>query len=202
MWILAVLDDRADLGAAASHADADGRAVRRMAAGDERGLAELYDRYARLLYSLALRIVRERSDAEDVLQEAFSQIWRQAHRFDVARGTVAGWLVTVTRSRALDRLRRRKARPESPDGERVAAAILDPSEGIDLQLVTMEAVARVRAALAALPDDQRVPLELAYYEGLSQSEIAARLATPLGTIKTRMREAVRRLRNALAGEKA
>jgi len=173
-----------------------------MAAGDERGLAELYDRYARLLYSLALRIVRERSDAEDVLQEAFSQIWRQAHRFDVARGTVAGWLVTVTRSRALDRLRRRKARPESPDGERVAAAILDPSEGIDLQLVTMEAVARVRAALAALPDDQRVPLELAYYEGLSQSEIAARLATPLGTIKTRMREAVRRLRNALAGEKA
>src|SRR5689334_2068302 len=115
MWILAVLDRRGDFGADASLTDADRRAVRRMATGDEGGLAELYDRHARLLYSLALRIVRERSDAEDVLQEVFSQIWRQAHRFDVARGTVVGWLITVTRSRALDRLRRRKARPESPD---------------------------------------------------------------------------------------
>jgi RNA polymerase sigma-70 factor (ECF subfamily) len=202
MLILAVLDDRADFGAAASRADADGRAVHRMAAGDEGGLAELYDRHARLLYSLALRIVREPSDAEDVLQEVFSQAWQQAQRFDVARGTVVGWLVTVTRSRALDRLRRRKARPESPDGEIAAAAIIDPSERIDLQLVAMEAVGRVRTALAELPDDQRVPLELAYYEGLSQSEIAATLATPLGTIKTRMREALRRLRNALGGEKA
>jgi RNA polymerase sigma-70 factor (ECF subfamily) len=200
MWILAVVDHRGDFGRSAALTDADRRAVRRMATGDEGGLAELYDRHARLLYSLALRIVRERGDAEDVIQEVFSQIWRQAHRFDVARGTVAGWLVTVTRSRALDRLRRRKARPESPDGDLVAAGIVDPSAGIDLQLVTAEAAERVRTALAGLPADQRVPLELAYYEGLSQSEIAATLATPLGTIKTRMREALRRLRGALAGE--
>ncbi len=171
-----------------------------MAAGDDGALAELYDRHARLLYSLALRIVREATDAEDVLQEAFSQVWRQASRFDTSRGTVVGWLVTVTRSRALDRLRRRRARPEAPDGDQAATEMADPSEGIDLQLVTTEQAERVRVALAALSDDQRVPLELAYYEGLSQSEIAATLSVPLGTIKTRMRQALRRLRDSLAGE--
>jgi RNA polymerase sigma-70 factor (ECF subfamily) len=173
-----------------------------MVTGDEGGLAELYDRHARLLYSLALRIVRERADAEDVLQDVFSQVWRQAHRFDVARGTVVGWLITVTRSRALDRVRRRRGRLESPDVDRAVSEMVDPSAGIDLQLLTTEAAERVRTALAQLPDEQRVPLELAYYEGLSQSEIAAKLASPLGTVKTRTREALRRLRNALAGENA
>jgi len=199
MWLLAVLDHRSDFGDPA-RADADRRTVRRMASGDDGALADLYDRHARMLFSLALRIVREPSEAEDVLQEVFSQAWRQADRFDNARGTVVGWLVTVTRSRALDRLRRKRSRPEAPHGDQVATEMVDPSASIDLQLVTTEQAERVRVALAALPDDQRVPLELAYYEGLSQSEIAATLTVPLGTIKTRMRQALRRLRDALAGE--
>jgi RNA polymerase sigma-70 factor (ECF subfamily) len=171
-----------------------------MAGGDHLALGELYDRHARLLYSLALRILRERADAEDVLQEAFAQVWRQAARFEAARGTVAGWLVTVTRSRALDRLRRRRLQPEGvADFQWFAQAVPDPGRGLDLQLVTAEQAERVRAAVTALPDDQRVPLELAYYEGLSQTEIAAKLGVPLGTIKTRMRQTLRRLREALAG---
>src|SRR6185503_16111863 len=120
MWLLAVLDHRSDFGDPA-RADADRRAVRRMAGGDDRAFGELYDRHARLLYSLALRILREPTEAEAVLQAVFSQAWQQDNRFDVSRGTVVGWLVTVTRSRALDRLRRKRARPESPDGDQMAA---------------------------------------------------------------------------------
>jgi RNA polymerase sigma-70 factor (ECF subfamily) len=169
-----------------------------MAGGDHVALGELYDRHARLLYSLALRIVGERADAEDVLQDAFSQAWRQASRFEAARGTVIGWLVTVTRSRALDRLRHRRGRPETAaDVERAAREVADPARAIDLQLVTAEQAARVRQALADLPPEQRRPLELAYYDGLSQSEIAAKLNVPLGTIKTRMRQTLRKLRDSL-----
>jgi RNA polymerase sigma-70 factor (ECF subfamily) len=195
MWLIAVLArvDSADASAA------DRRAVRRIAGGDGSGLAELYDRHARLLYSLALRILREPAETEDVLQDVFAQAWRQAARFDTSRGTVAGWLITMTRSRALDRLRRRKARPEDPDDGNLASEQVGKGEGVDVQLVTNEEAERVRGALAALGDDLRVPIELAYYEGLSQSEIAAALQVPLGTIKTRMRQALRRLRDGLAG---
>ena len=196
MWLLAALAAVGDV----SGAEADRLIVRRMAGGDHMALGDLYDRHARLLFSLALRIVRERSDAEDVLQETFTQAWRQAHRFEAARGTVVGWLVTVARSRALDRLRQRRSQREgSADFERMADSVADPSRGLDLQLVTAEQADRVRRALAALPDELRIPLELAYYEGLSQSEIAERLRTPLGTIKTRMRQTLIRLREALAG---
>jgi RNA polymerase sigma-70 factor (ECF subfamily) len=196
MWLFAALAAVGDT----AGAEADRLIVRRMAGGDHLALGELYDRHARLLYSLALRIVRERSDAEDVLQETFSQVWRQANRFEASRGTVVGWLVTVTRSRALDRLRQRRTQREgAADFDRVADSLPDRSRALDLQLVTAEQANRVRAALAALPDELRIPLELAYYEGLSQSEIAERLRTPLGTIKTRMRQTLLRLREALAG---
>jgi RNA polymerase sigma-70 factor, ECF subfamily len=196
MWLFAALAAVGDT----AGAEADRLIVRRMAGGDHLALGELYDRHARLLYSLALRIVRERSDAEDVLQETFSQVWRQANRFEASRGTVVGWLVTVTRSRALDRLRQRRTQREgAADFDRVADNLPDQSRALDLQLVTAEQANRVRQALAALPDELRIPLELAYYEGLSQSEIAERLRTPLGTIKTRMRQTLLRLREALAG---
>jgi RNA polymerase sigma-70 factor, ECF subfamily len=196
MWLFAALAAVGDT----AGAEADRLIVRRMAGGDHLALGELYDRHARLLYSLALRIVRERSDAEDVLQETFSQVWRQADRFEASRGTVVGWLVTVTRSRALDRLRQRRTQREgAADFDRVADNLPDQSRALDLQLVTAEQANRVRQALAALPDELRIPLELAYYEGLSQSEIAERLRTPLGTIKTRMRQTLLRLREALAG---
>jgi RNA polymerase sigma-70 factor (ECF subfamily) len=194
MWLLAVLVKLGD----AAAAEADRAAVLRMARGDHDALADLYDRYAGLLYSLALRIVRLQADAEDVLQEVFTQVWRQATRYDTNRGTVIGWLVTLTRSRALDKLRRGRARPQAPDREQRAQDVPDTSPGIDFTLVSAEQASAVRAALEALPDNQRVPLELAYYEGLSQSEIAAKLDVPLGTIKTRMRQALLRLREAVA----
>lgn len=197
MWVLAAL---AAVGDAAA-AEADRAALARMIRGEEAALAEIYDRHARLLYSLALRIVRRPSDAEDVIQEVFSQVWRQAGRYELSRGTVAGWLIVLTRSRALDRLRRERGEPAAADLEGASSSVVDPGLTVDLQLVDAEQAARVRAALLALPDAQRVPLELAYYEGLSQSAIAARLETPLGTIKTRMRQALLRLRDALAEQK-
>ncbi|HJZ75530.1 MAG TPA: sigma-70 family RNA polymerase sigma factor [Vicinamibacterales bacterium] len=194
MWLCAALAAVGDADTAAADRDALTRVVR----GDHDALAEIYDRHVRLLYSLALRIVRRPTDAEDVIQEVFSQIWRQSARYDTARGTVAGWLVMVTRSRALDRLRRDRGQPPAADIELVSRDVVDPGVMVDLQLVDAEQAARVRAALEALPENQRVPLELAYYEGLSQTAIAARLEAPLGTIKTRMRQALLRLRDALA----
>jgi RNA polymerase sigma-70 factor, ECF subfamily len=197
MWLLAALAAVGD----AAVAEADRDALARMAGGDHDALARLYDRHARLLYSLALRIVRRPSDAEDVIQDVFAQVWRQAGRYDAGRGTVAGWLVMLTRSRALDRLRRDRVEPPAADVESASADVVDPGMMADLRLVTAEQAARVRAALEALPDAQRVPIELAYYEGLSQSAIATRLDTPLGTIKTRMRQALLRLRDALAEQR-
>jgi len=196
MWLFAVLVKLGD----AAAAEADRAAVSRMARGDRDALADVYDRHARLLYSLALRIVRQAADAEDVLQDVFAQVWRQAARYDVGRGTVIGWLVTLTRSRALDRLRRGRVRPQPAADDALAREVPDSSPGVDLALVSEEQAAAVRAALEALPENQRVPLELAYYEGLSQSEIAVKLDVPLGTIKTRMRQALVRLRDAVAGQ--
>jgi RNA polymerase sigma-70 factor, ECF subfamily len=196
MWLLAAL------AAVGDAAEADRDALGRMLRGDHDALAEVYDRHARLLYSLALRIVRRPTDAEDVIQEVFAQVWRQAARYDMSRGTVVGWLVVLTRSRALDRLRRDRGEPPVADIELASRDVVDPGMTVDLQLVDAEQASRVRAALETLPEVQRVPLELAYYEGLSQSAIAARLETPLGTIKTRMRQALLRLRDALVEQKA
>lgn len=161
--------------------------LRRLAEGDPAALAELYDAHASLAYGIALRIVREPGDAEDVVQEAFLQAWRQAHRYDPARGSPQAWLSAIVRTRALDRLRRRAAR--RPPAEAAPAAPRDASDP--------DAVLAVRTALQALSADQRRALELAYYEDLSQSEIAARLGVPLGTVKTRIRAAMIRLREAL-----
>jgi RNA polymerase sigma-70 factor (ECF subfamily) len=162
--------------------------LRQLAAGDRHALGSLYDRYAGLVNGLALRILRDTSDAEDVVQEVFVQVWRHASRFDPARGTPEAWLCTIARTRALDRLRRRVSRRE--DGE---AAI----PGLSEQPQREEGLA-VRKALDGLSEDQRRALELAYYEGLTQSEIARTLGEPLGTIKTRIRTAMLRLRETLA----
>lgn len=169
--------------------------IERLRGGEHAALGELYDRHCRAVYSLACRVLVDRADAEDVVQEVFAQAWRQASAYDATRATVAGWLLMMTRARAIDRLRARRARPVAAD---VAMPDLpDPEAGQEARAMQSQAASRVGAALRALPDAQRVPLELAYYQGLTQADIAARLSEPLGTVKTRMRSALQRLRASL-----
>lgn len=191
MWVLAVLASARD------ERLADQAALTRLARGDQNALAELYDRHARSIYSLALRILRERADAEDIVQEVFAQAWNQAGRFDTSRGAVAAWLLMMARSRAIDRLRSRRSRPETASDAAVVERMPDAAVRQDLQLLSSEQVELVKSALNGLPPPQREALELAYYEGLTHTEIADRLAEPLGTVKTRIRQAVIKLRESL-----
>jgi len=163
-------------------------------------LGALYDAHARVVFGLAKRILGKQEDAEEVVQDVFAQVWRDAKKYDQSRATLAGWLVMLTRTRAIDKLRARKARPDLdqandpvPILERSFAKSLTPEA---LALTNAEA-ARVGAALDELPGEQRKFIDLAYFEGLSQSEIAEHTGTPLGTVKTRMRTALHTLRAAL-----
>jgi RNA polymerase sigma-70 factor, ECF subfamily len=184
----------------AEDARADQEAVCRMAGHDPDALAELYDRHARPVYSLALRIVGDQAEAEDVVQEVFSQAWAQAFRYEATRGAVAAWLLMIARSRAIDRLRAHRARPDSePANESQLRDLVDPAEPHDLHVLTREQTGRLRDAMARLPVLQRLVVEMAYFEGLTQSEIAARLDEPLGTVKTRVRLALLKLREAMTG---
>src|SRR5262245_52660235 len=177
MWLL----QAAIAGSAGRWAEdrvADQAAVGRMAGGDAAALAEFYDRHARPVYSLALRILQDAADAEDIVQEVFAQAWRQASKYDARRGAPAAWLLTMARSRAIDRVRARRVRPEvsgtpSPADGRARQDSADvPDSGAlpDAQLLSAEQVARVRKALSDLPMLQRVALELAFYEGLTHVE--------------------------------
>jgi RNA polymerase sigma-70 factor, ECF subfamily len=180
----------------------DSDLIARAAGADERAMAELYDRYGQMLYAVAYRIVGQRADAEEVVLDAFAQAWRDATRFETSRGSVAGWLTTIARSRALDLVRARTRREritasaaaERPDtSPGMGGWRADPSSGVDLA----ERRRRVQLALEALSPPQRRAIELAYFEGLSQSEIAALLHEPLGTIKTRVRLGMQKLRESL-----
>jgi RNA polymerase sigma-70 factor (ECF subfamily) len=179
--------------------DDDRATVSRMAGGDSSALAALYDRHARAIYSLALRILADAAEAEDVVQDVFTQAWRQATRYDASRAPVAGWLMIMTRARSLDRLRRRRARIATTEMDPAMPHPKDPDVDQEALAITAEQADRLRGALRDLPDSQRAAIELAYYEGLSQSDIAARLQQPLGTVKTRIRTGLLKLRDALAG---
>jgi RNA polymerase sigma-70 factor (ECF subfamily) len=180
-------------------AAADRAALGRMAKGDREALGEVYDRHGRLVYSLALRIVRDQADAEDIVQDVFAQAWRQAGRYDAARGTVLGWLLTLTRSRAIDQLRGRKTRPEPSHDAGVLGEVVDAGPAADEQLAWAGRATQIRSAIDKLSVLQRVAIELAFYEGLTHAEIADRLELPLGTVKTRIRQGLLKLRDQLAG---
>jgi len=174
--------------------------VRRMVAGDADALAELYDRYAGILLAVARRILGPAGEADEVLQEAFLQAWNQAERYDPGRSSVSTWLVLIARTRALDRLRSRGARERAATAAAAEPAPVDTSSRLDERVLQAERRQRVREALAEIPDEQRRVLELAFYEGLSQSEIATRTGAPLGTVKTRALLGMKKLRQALRGE--
>jgi len=172
--------------------------VRATARGDEKSFAALYDRYGSILFGLLLRILHSRPEAEDVLQEVFLQVWQRAADFDDTRGRPFTWLVTLARSRAIDRLRANESRSRTATTAALEVPVEEATDGdaID-EVLRSEQGEIVRRALSELPVEQRRALILAYFEGLTQSEIAARLGEPLGTIKTRTRAGLIKLRDLL-----
>src|SRR5689334_6595071 len=171
----------------------------RVRARDANALRALYDRHSSMVYGLGLKILRDPAEAEDLAQDVFLHLWRRAELFDGQRGAFMGWLVSLVRNRAIDRLRARKTQAQKADayeGERqtdVAPKAIDPNE----TAYAGELRVAVTKALATLPEAQRSALELAYYGGLSHSEIAEKLETPLGTVKARIRQGMLRMRDLL-----
>ncbi|HZP60658.1 MAG TPA: sigma-70 family RNA polymerase sigma factor, partial [Opitutaceae bacterium] len=172
----------------------------RMAQGDRAAFAQLYDRFSRPLYVTALRILGDAREAEDIVQEVFLSLWNKSAAYSAERGTAFSWAVTLTRNRAIDRVRMRRRRGEIL--EQSAPADLgyewssDATDCAD-SLVFKEKAGQVRTALAALPAEQKQAVELAFFSGLTQQEIAAKLNQPLGTVKARIRRGLLRLREAL-----
>lgn len=171
-----------------------------VAAGDAAALATLYDRFSGMLLGLAHRILGDASDAEEILQEAFLQVWNQAGRYDRSRSSVSTWLVLITRSRAIDRLRSRKVK------DRTLLAVQQEKRGAHTSpegvgdVLRQERGSRLRQEMALLPAEQREILEKAFFRGMTQSEIAKQTGIPLGTVKTRSLLAMRKLRKALSDE--
>ena len=178
----------------------DGDLVARIAERDETALATLYSRHAGTLLALGLRILGAAGDAEEVVQETFLQAWRQAARYDPSRSSVASWLVLIARSRAIDRLRNRRVTERVAAAAEVEASETDTSPWPDRNVFFAERRARIRRALATLPAEQRQVIELAFFRGLTQSEIAVETSTPLGTVKTRTLLAMKKLRASLEAD--
>src|SRR4051812_20265985 len=168
-----------------------------VARSDDRALAELYDRYSRSAYGLALRVLRDRALAQDAVQEGFLAVWRNAARFEAERAKPSTWILTLVHRRAVDLVRREQRRRGEPLESAPMAAGGETSDEAELR----ERRRRVQAALGQLPELERQSLELAYYGGLTQSQLAEQLRIPIGTVKSRMFSGLKRLRNLL-GEDA
>ena len=182
--------------------DGDRALLRRMAGGDEAALGALYDLWSGRVHTLAFWILKDADDAEDVVEETFWQIWRTADRYQGGRSAGSTWIMMIARSRALDRLRARKRRDDWSSSPATVSRLQDgmgnaPADQPGSRLERGDQQAQLVSALHALPPEQRTALELAYFEGLSHGEIAERTAQPLGTVKTRIRLAMQKLRQAL-----
>jgi RNA polymerase sigma-70 factor, ECF subfamily len=172
----------------------------RIAKGDQQAFSQLYDHSSTLLFTLAVRILGNHEEAAELLQDVYLEIWRKVSRYDVGRGAPVAWLVTLTKSRAIDRLRARAARGSRTTNSLDAATadqVADPGPSPFDTQVDHDLRTAVGAAVAGLPQAQQLAIELAYYEGLSHTEIAARLNQPLGTVKTRIKLGMSKLRDGL-----
>ena len=177
--------------------------VEQTARGRRGAVRGLFRQFSSMAYSLALRIGGNEADAEEVLVDSFYQIWKQAGRYDASRATVAGWILNIVRSRAIDTLRSRlrvmHSEKKIQEGEEVFP-VAAPPPSPENQAIRREEHAVVQGAMQQLPEDQRLVIDLAYFHGLSQSEIAIQLGQPLGTVKTRTRLAMQKLRRMLMQE--
>lgn len=181
-----------------SNAD-DVALIRRMVEADETALGALYDRWVRSLYSLVLHLLKDPDEAEDVVEETFWQAWKKAGSYEPSKGAVSTWLLTIGRRKALDRLRAKKRNREEPiENDRTFADLPSASADPSAEAEGSELRENVRAALRELPPEQREVLELGYFSGMSQTEIAEATGQPLGTVKTRMRLAMQKLREPLS----
>jgi RNA polymerase sigma-70 factor, ECF subfamily len=176
--------------------DPDAALIRRLQRRDPNALAELYDRYGRLAYSLIVRVVRDTGVAEDIVQETFLRVWNRVQGFDAEKGAIGPWLLAVARNRAIDYLRSTTGRARN-NLELEATEHPSLYNDIEKDLLTADKARRVKAAIQKLSPNQRQVIELAYFEGLSQSEMAERLGQPLGTVKTWVRAALKNLRDEL-----
>jgi RNA polymerase sigma-70 factor, ECF subfamily len=181
-------------------AEIDADLIRAIAGGSSDALARLYDRHSAVVYGLARRIVSRLEDAEEVVQDVFSQVWRDAARYERGRATVAGWLVMLTRTRAIDRVRARRSRPDVEAGVAPEAAppVVSAERDPEQATIASDDARQVTRALTTLPPEQRALVEMAYYQGLTHSEIARTTGVPLGTVKTRLRTAMTTMREALS----
>lgn len=177
----------------AERADSDWSLLARVVQQDESALATLYDRYSRLVYAEAVRILRDKGAAEEILQDIFHQVWRTAEKFDRERGSLPGWLMVATRNRAISRLRRRAGRTEEEWSENSATLPFN----LETAASQNQMLGRVKSAMSALPQGQREAIELAFFEGMTHSEISSKTGEPLGTVKTRIRSALEILRKAM-----
>jgi RNA polymerase sigma-70 factor (ECF subfamily) len=183
---------------ATSVIDAD--LLARVVKGDQQAFSQLYDRSSTLLFTLAVRILGNREEAAELLQDVYLEVWRKVSRYDVGRGTPVAWLITLTKSRAIDRLRARASRGYRATRAQIddtAAQVADPGPSPLETQAEEELRSAVGAAVAGLPQSQQQAIELAYYEGLSHTEIATRLNQPLGTVKTRIKLGMSKLRESL-----
>jgi RNA polymerase sigma-70 factor (ECF subfamily) len=180
--------------------DSEAELLARVATGDDHALTQLYDRLAPLAYGLALRVVQDADAAQDAVQEAFLRVWRRADHYDPSRGAPRAWFLRMVRNLSIDHLRARRVRNRAEDASAAEPIERPVPEAPDETVARGERAVLLQAALATLPAEQRQTLERAYFEGLSHSEIAARDGTPLGTVKTRIRDGVQKLRARFTAE--
>ena len=175
-----------------NQAGGDELLLKRVKGGDQRAMTELFDQYSGMVYSIALRVLKDPSQAEDVMQEIFFQVWRNPDAFVSGRGSLGAWLAVMARNRAIDSLRRRRPSDSVDD------VVLTSSSDLGSEVERNRMMEKVRGVLQGLPMEQQKSVELAFFEGLTHSEIAAKTGDPLGTVKTRIRSALMTLRKAIS----